>query len=332
MLKSPHYAKPRNVSSYIKRHRTYTRQMRDNKPLEQEALSCATFKVSKYGYKFSHPNFDKNGGDFFIEEELADGLHKIITCQSKGRNITDNNSNVKIHTSYVKDSFLLFLYLKDDNYDNEDTLFIFTKEDIQKWQIRNDNFYLNIPKNSLDTSIFTSNKFDKVNSKKITDILNDIDAFIKVEYKTITNLNTLDSLLDLWKNLGSLPDANLTKQLLDDFDNYPYINIKQFIFLLCITIHNEENLEFHNSIDWAFQYLKFYNDSPPSEYIFDFKTQKTTYPAFMVTYNKTYLEYIEDETEKGFKLQIGDIEEYFECYLFQSGEYFLRYAKTGKNI
>ncbi|MUV04319.1 hypothetical protein GN157_11420 [Flavobacterium rakeshii] len=306
--------------------------MRDNKPLEQEALSCATFKVSKYGYKFSHPNFDKNGGDFFIEEELADGLHKIILCQSKGRNITENNSNLKIHTNYVKDNFLLFLYLKDDNYDNEDTLFFFTREDIQKWEIRNENYYLNIQKNSLDNSIFASNKFNKTNSEKIADILQNINAGKKIEYKTITNLNTLNSLLVLWKTIGSLPDSNLTKLLLEDFDNYPYINIEQFIFLLCITIHNEENLEFQNSIDWAFQYLKFFNDAPPSDYILDFKTQKTTYPSFMVTYNKTYLEYIENEIEKGFKLQMGDIEEYFECYLFQSGEYFLKYARTGNYL
>lgn len=306
--------------------------MRDNKPLEQEALSFSTYKVSKYGYKFSLPNFDKNGGDFFIEEALADGLHKIITCQSKGRNITDNNSNVKIHTSYVKDSFLLFLYLKDDNNDSEDTLFIFNREDIQNWEVKSDNYYLNIPQNYLDNSIFSGNKFDRANSKKIADSLSSINSSIKIEYKTITNLDTLHNLLDLWKNIGSLPDANLTLQLLKDFDNYPYVSIEQFIFLLCITIHNEENLEFHNSLDWAFQHLKHYNETPISDYIIDFKTQKTIYPSFMVTYNKTYLEYIKNETEKGFKLKIGDIEEYFECYLFQSGEYFLAYAKTGKNL
>jgi hypothetical protein len=306
--------------------------MRDNKPLEQEALNLAISKVLKHDYKCSLPCFDKNGGDFFIEEKLSDGLHKIITCQSKGRNITENNSKVDIHVNYVNDSFLLFLYLKDDNYENEDTLFIFTIEDIQNWKIINDKFHLYIPQNSLDKSVFINHKFDKVTSRKIADILNKIDIGKKIEYKTITNLTTLDNLLNLWKSLGSLPDVNLTKQLLDDFDNYPYVNIEHFIFLLCVTIHNEENLELQNSIDWAFQHLKFYDNAPPDNYILGFKSQKKTFPSFMVTYKKTYLEYIESATEKGFKLQIGDIDEYFECYLFQSGEYFMRYAKTKKNL
>lgn len=304
--------------------------MRDNKPLEYEALNYATSKVSRYNFKFNHPNYDKNGGDFFIEEELADGLHKIITCQSKGRDITDNNSNVKIHKSYIKDSFLLFLYLKDDNNDSDDVLFLFNRADIEDWEIRSDNYYLNVPQNALENSIFINNKFDKSNSIKIKDCLNNIETSIKIEFKTISNLSALSNLLELWRSTGSLPDASLTIQLLDDFDNYPYINIEQFIFLLCITVHNEENLELHNSIDWAFQYLKYYSEAPVNEYISDFKTQKTTYPSFMITYNNTYLEYIGNELEKGFKLKFGDIEEYFDCYLFQSGEYFLTYSKTGE--
>lgn len=306
--------------------------MVDNKPLELEALNFITSKVSRYGYKYSHPNFDKDGGDFFILEELKDGLHKVITCQSKGRNITSNNSNLKIHKTYVKDSFLLFLYLKDDNYDKDDTLFIFTKEDIRDWEIINDNYCLTIPKKTLQNSDFENHVFNKLKSKIIADILGNIKAGTLIKYKTITNLATLSSLLDLWKEFGSLPDANLTKQILDDFDNYPYINPEQFIFLLCIAIHNEEKLGFDSSIDWAFQYLKFYNEEKPNDYISNFKTNKTAYPSFMVTYNKTHLEYLENELEKGFMLQMGDIEEYFECFLFQSGEYFLTYAKTGKNL
>jgi hypothetical protein len=290
--------------------------MLDNKPLEQEALNFITSKVSRYGYKYSHPNFDKNGGDFFIVEELKDGLHKIITCQSKGRNITNNNSNLKIHKNYVKDSFLLFLYLKDENYDNDDIVFLFTKDNILSWELKEDNFFLNIPKNSLGNTIFKSNKFDKLSSKIILEALNKIGVGQEVENKTITNLSTLSNLLDLWKKIGSLPDSNFTKQILEDFDNYPYVNIEELIFLLCIAIHNEENLGLENSIDWSFQYLMYYNETLlEEEYILDFKTQKKTYSSFMITYNKTYLEYLENGEEKGFKLRIGDIEEYFECYL-----------------
>ena len=307
--------------------------MLDNKPLEQEALNFITSKVSRYGYKYSHPNFDKNGGDFFIVEELKDGLHKIITCQSKGRNITNNNSNLKIHKNYVKDSFLLFLYLKDENYDNDDIVFLFTKDNILSWELKEDNFYLYIPKNSLENTIFTNNKFDKLSSKIILEALNKIGVGQEVENKTITNLSTLSNLLDLWKKIGSLPDSNFTKQILEDFDNYPYVNIEELIFLLCIAIHNEENLGIENSIDWSFQYLMYYNETLlEEEYILDFKTQKKTNSSFMITYNKTYLEYLENGEEKGFKLRIGDIKEYFECYLFQSGEYFLKYEKTGKKL
>jgi len=304
--------------------------MMDNKPLEHEALNCATSKVARYGYKFSHPNFDKDGGDFFIVEELADNVQKVITSQSKGRNITDNNSNIKINTRYVKDNFLLFLYLKDDNYDNDDTIFIFTKENIEHWEIKKDYYYLNIPQDSLDKSLFLKNKFDKANSKLIAEILTKTDIDIKVEYRTITNLNTLSSLFDLWKNIGSLPDAYLTHKLLVDFDNYPFINIEHLIFLLCITIHNEKNLELSDSVDWAINYLKQYSEVKPNNYILDFQTVNMIYPSFMVTYDKTYLEYLMKESEQGLRLHIGDKEEYFDCYLFNSGEYFMAYTKTEK--
>jgi hypothetical protein len=306
--------------------------MRDNKPLELEALAFVTYKIAKYGYKYTHPNFDKDGADFFIQEKVAEDLHKVISCQSKGRDITDNNSNVKIHTKYLKDSFLLFLYLKDDIYENEDNLFLFTKEDVQLWEIKDGNYYLNIPQNSLDNAIFVSYKFDKNNSRKIANILANIDVGLKIETKVLTNLETLSNLLVLWDNTGSLPDANLTRKLLEDFDSYLYINLEQFIFLLCIVIHNEENLGFQYSIDWGFQYLKYYNEIEPNNGIWEFKTQKTTYPSSLITYNKTSLAYLEKGSQKGFKLQFGDIEEYFDCYLFQNGEYFLTYAQTGKTL
>lgn len=311
--------------------------MRDNKPLEGEALDLSTYKTSKYGFKFTHPNSDVDGGDFFITEEFTSELFKIINCQSKGRNISYNNSNVKIHQNYVKENFLLFMYLKDEKHDDE-TIFLFTKNDIEKWPIMNDHYYLNIPKNSIDSEIFKDYKFDRTKSKIISEILNQIDIIPKVEYKTIieyktiTNLRTLSNLLELWQDTGSIPDHELVKLLLENFDDLPYISLEQFIFLLCITILNEEKLNFEHSIDWAFQYLKNYQEIESSFKLSDFRKEKAIYPTFMVTYNKTFLLCVNNDIEDGILLHIGDIEEYFECFIFKTGKYSMKYMRTGKII
>ena len=52
----------------------------------------------------------------------------------------------------------------------------------------------------------------------------------------------------------------------------------------------------------------------------------------MIAYNKTYLLCLENDMEEGMLLHIGDIEEYFECVIFKSGKYSLKYVKTGKNL
>lgn len=50
-------------------------------------------------------NFDELGGDFFIIEEDERNTLRYLRCQSKGRSIQHNHSNVVIPKSYVSEDF-----------------------------------------------------------------------------------------------------------------------------------------------------------------------------------------------------------------------------------
>lgn len=301
--------------------------MRDNKPLELEALHLITYKLSKYSFRYSEPNYDEKGGDFFLTEEISEGIFKIIICQSKGRDITKNNSNLKINIEYLKENFLLFLYLKDEK-NEQDNVFVFLKNDIEKWEIKDNNYYLNIPESSLQNDIFKDYILNKSTSSRINNIFNNINVGKAIEYKTITNVRTLHNLLQLWEDTGIRPGYELNIKLLEDFDNFPYINLKEFIFLLCITVCNEQHLDSHYSIDWAFQYFKSYNAREPNFDKSIFKITKTINSTFNITYKRTYLNILGNDASQGFLLKFGDNEETFECYILRTGEYSLKYCSN----
>lgn len=300
--------------------------MRDNKPLEKEALNLATYKIAKYHFLYSDPNCDKNGGDFLIHKECGNGLHKIIKCQSKGRNISLNSSSVKIAKSYVLDDFILFIYLKDDAIDKE-SIYLFFKKDIETWNSNDKEYSLRIPQNSIETGLLKEFYFDKKRASSINEIFSNIKETVKSEF--ITTYSDLNSLYLLWKETGSMPDAILTHKLLIDFDDYEHFSLDGLLFLLSISVYNEENINDYVGIDWAFQYLRLFNDISPEYIIENVKSIKTIYSSSAITYTKTFIEIVSYNRDKeqinGIRLVIGDKEEYFESYLFRDGNYSLRY-------
>jgi len=87
----------------------------DTKPLELEALNYIESLVARYGYTFFNPNYDEKGGDFIINLEKEENIYCGLKCQSKGRRISPNGSNVVIPKGYVVDGFLVFVYVRPEN-------------------------------------------------------------------------------------------------------------------------------------------------------------------------------------------------------------------------
>lgn len=308
--------------------------MRDNKPLEQEALDLATYKVAKYYFEFSKPNCDKDGGDFLIHREYnGNGLYKIIKCQSKGRNISKNKSNIRIDKNYVIDDFVLFLYLKNDEFDR-DSIYFFVKEDIEKWENNGKEYCFHISQNSLESEEFEQFYFNKERSSLINEILSRtaIEEFVRKEF--ITDYSDLNNLYFLWKETASIPDLNLTHKLFNDFDDYEHFFLDSFLFLLCISIYNEQKSSDYLGIDWAFQYLKNFNDVELKYEIENVNTIKRISSDSAITYNRTFIEivscYRDNEQINGFRLVVGDNEECFESYLLRDGNCSLKYTQLQK--
>lgn len=298
----------------------------DNKPLEKEALDLIKSRVAKYNFNYSEPNYDKDGVDFFILEECGNNIFKAINCQSKGRDISIRNSQIKIKKNYVQDDFILFLYLKNDNLD-EEPIYLFLKEDITNWKVNDESYCLNIPKDSIERKKIEKYYFNKKRSCLINEMLLKTDRNVKSTF--ITNYSDLNNLHILWKETGSIPDSNLTYKLVNDFDDYDYISLKSLLFLLCINIYNEEKNECYYGIDWSFQYLKTFNDVQSQCQIENINIIKRYFSNSAITYHRTFLELINhsknNELIDGFRLVIGDSEEEIECYLFRDGNYSLKY-------
>ncbi|RYY43606.1 MAG: hypothetical protein EOO06_19470, partial [Chitinophagaceae bacterium] len=144
--------------------------MRDNKPLELEAVNYVCSRLAKINLKYSNPNYDENGGDLIVINEISHDTFKSLNIQVKGRDISTNNSNVKIHKSYVRDNFVCFLYLRNGEEFN-DYLYCFFDIDVSAWEEKKEFYYLNIPQNSIQAGVFLKYEFNRVKADKIRSIL-----------------------------------------------------------------------------------------------------------------------------------------------------------------
>ena len=96
----------------------------DTKPLETEALNQIKAFLGRYGFQYAELNFDKDGADFFtVKKVLHDSqvYWRCLKSQSKGRDVSQYSSNVRIPRSYVTDDFLVFVYVKPEEVDDANT-------------------------------------------------------------------------------------------------------------------------------------------------------------------------------------------------------------------
>lgn len=295
--------------------------MLDNKEMELEALEEVKSKILKCKYSYADLSCDKNGVDLYAFKGLGKDSFRIIKVQSKGRNITDKNSNVRIYKKYVTDDFVCFLYLKKED-DFNDYLYLFFHDDIVQWPLiegkddEHDEYKLNIGKYFID-----ENEQYRINSKraKLLDELFEKQPPL-AKPRCFDHTSLLRSFYDLWCEYGIRPDENALKIIEKDTDVFNY-NEQIGIFLACLYLIHEDKGDFFG-IDWFVNYIKdfdFFNEIDESLVIQKGNTYCSNY-GFSYSSSVDEIQY-GDTGVDGFHLYIGDNEEKYDVYLLRDGRY-----------
>ena len=145
--------------------------MIDNKPFEEEAESYVKNKLLRYKFNMAKPSFDIKGADLLILDNIDSHYSKILKIQSKGRTLKKTTNSIKIHKSYVKDDFIVFLYAIDEIDKEKEYLFTFFKENIEQWTHSDEHYILSFTSESILNDKFQSKIFDKTIVDKINILL-----------------------------------------------------------------------------------------------------------------------------------------------------------------
>jgi hypothetical protein len=291
----------------------------DTKPLELEALNYIESLVARYGYTYFNPNNDEKGGDFIICIEEKEGVYCGLKCQSKGRNVSSNGSNVVIPKGYVVDRFLVFVYVRPEDPD-ETKVYLYTANDIRtSWKDKGESYSLNLSRS------FTSNNenekyfLNKQRSEIIGKLLAGVNKRIRCE-----DVQTIEYYYSLWGKTGELPSIQHLRDVYDDDMSF-VLDAKKFIFLLCAIVIQNKDDDFSLSIDWAFLPLK--TIPGDNDVIIESNEGYTYHSNVAITYYKTWVREIMSQDEKplGYHLHMGDDEESIDAYVMRDGVYGVAY-------
>ena len=296
--------------------------MVDNKSMELEALNSVKYKLQKYGYDYADLSCDRNGVDLYAFKETGKGIVKVIKVQSKGRNIINNESNVRIYKHYVTADFVCFLYLRTEDRDI-DYLYLYFHDDMVKWKQNkgiddeHDQFELYIGKNFIEDN--NQYLFNSERAELLDDLLSKQTAEEKPRCFDHTSL--LRSFYDLWCEYGIRPDEKALK-IIDNYCDVFYYNERIGIFIACMYLVLEDKGDFYG-IDWLVKYINDFNFHNGIEESLVISTEKKYNSDYQFTYN-SYVEEIQygnDSDINGFHLYIGDKEEKYDIYLLRDGRY-----------
>lgn len=296
--------------------------MVDNKPMEVEALDFVKNRIRKYGYNYADLSCDKKGADLFAFKDITSDSVKVIKVQSKGRNIIEKVSNVKIYQHYVTNDFVCFLYLKTDDEDN-DYLYLYFQEDIVKWKVNkgkdeeHDEYELYIGKGFVE-----NNKqflFNSVRAKLLDELFE--QQVVEEKPHCFDHTSVLRSFYDLWRVYDIRPDKNALR-IMDNYSDVIYYNGQIGIFLACMLVVLESEGNFCG-IDWFVGYINsfnFHNEIDESLVIREAVPYRSNYGN---TYTACVeeIQYGDESGVNGFHLYIGDKEEKYDIYLLRDGRY-----------
>lgn len=295
--------------------------MRDNKPVELEALDCVKLKIQKIGLNYADLSCDRKGTDLLAYKYVADDGIKLLKVQSKGRNITNGTSNVKIYQNYVTNDFVCFIYLKTDDMDT-DYLYLYFHDDIIKWHLKegqdgeHNQYVLSIGEHFID-----NNEYYRFNSKR-AHLLDELfeKQLALAKPRCFDHTSFLRSFYDLWCEYGIRPDENALKVIDNNSDVFFY-NERIGIFIACMYLVHEDKGGFYG-IDWFVNYIKdfdFFNELDKS-----LVNQKGN--TYRSNYGLVYNSFVEEiqyggTGVDGFHLNIGDREDEYDVYLLRDGRY-----------
>ena len=300
----------------------------DTKPLETEALRQIEASLLKYNFKCADLSFDEDGADIFVIKKVEYGSSvywKCIRCQSKGRDVSQRSSSVVIPQGYVRDDFLLFLYVKPEDVDDSKT-YLFTANDIRcYWQVSNGMYKLYLPKNYCNNHLNDGYLFNKKRAEVIEDFLTDVDRNLKD--RDVVALTDAEFYFEMWKKTGGMPPYEYLIDLFSD-DNMDYIvDTEVFIFMLCASVVvNYNNIYDHRlSIDWAFQDLKMFEKR-----INGFKEVmkgESYHSDVAMIFSRTWVQELltENGQLEGYHLHMADNEEAVDAWVIKNGEYGVMY-------
>ncbi|WP_281234847.1 hypothetical protein [Flavobacterium gelatinilyticum] len=199
----------------------------DTKPFQKQAEYYIFSELLKYKFKVAEPFFDEEGTDLIIVQSIGLKSTKFLKVQCKGRNLINGNSFVKIPKFYVKENFVVFLYITDKY--KVDNLYLFFPEDFKEWKINSKHEYiLALNQKKISTDYFISKLFNQKTAESLRGLLN------KVETKKYTSVlidgiflekameKTLEIYSEIWPQKEFIkPDLiTVLKNILNSYDRH----------------------------------------------------------------------------------------------------------------
>ena len=298
----------------------------DNKPLEELAENYIKTRLAKANIKYLKPNYDTDGTDIVLLNPVNKHYARQVIVQSKGRNLSNNQSNVTIPKEYVVSNFICFLYLEVEG-DSEDHFYIFFSNSIEKWNLSDSKYHLSIPKGFKTHKYFINHKFNQnIHITKIKNLLDNVPIF-RQSYIQFEEMELIDILFEMWKKYNSLPDLNLVRAMYDNF--YPFENsfAQEFFLIFNIAMHTED-LEYRTLDSYMVDIYNSINLSKPisaSAHIINPENIEHIHSSWAIVYPNLKFGQVKvnyDGIEyKGLYCYIGDKEDYSEFLLFDNGDY-----------
>ncbi|WP_159474750.1 hypothetical protein [Chryseobacterium sp. 18068] len=222
----------------------------DNKPTEKLGENFIKSRLLKYDFEIhSDLSYDKDGADFMITQKLDSTKLHFIRIQSKARKIK-NSTIVRIPKHYVGKNFVLFIYIIDEQ--KEENLFCFFSDDFAIFREKDLEYTLSITTSKIkflqDNYSFNHYKAEKINAiftelkrKKYTSLIID-GIFLEESIK-----ETKDIYTEIWGKKFEEPSLkDLVEQIILRFNRFPENDNDIACYLY---ISNHHSLEDHLIID-----------------------------------------------------------------------------------
>jgi hypothetical protein len=184
------------------------------------------------------PYFDRDGIDLLLLGDIGE-LIKVGFIQSKGRSINANqNSNITVCRNYVKDNFSVFLYILPPS--KAENLYCFFPEDLLKWKIKGNDYYLNIPNDYLTDSYFQEHLFSDNKINRIKQSLKSLDNGYGIDYYFNGKNSFISYEYSKWITTNLLPNFETLSYIFTKWDDFE-AKLYEEVFLLVASYYNSDS-------------------------------------------------------------------------------------------